>query len=148
MGRDFHHTCKGHMWNASLSRFLYLHSFKTNQIQRLTKKIIYMYFNHKDTWEGGGIRLVIIGLLERHKFKASQGPYWSPKQDTSPLLLNTLGFRFWRYLMRELIWHLSQSSIRPSIYFSLIVKSHCLRAIKVCRIITEQIFLMNDFFYS
>jgi len=31
---------------------------------------------------------------------------------------------FWRYLMRGLIWHLCQSSIRPSIYFSLIVKSH------------------------
>ena len=31
---------------------------------------------------------------------------------------------FWRYLTRGLIWHLSQSSIRPSIYFSLIVKSH------------------------
>ena len=30
---------------------------------------------------------------------------------------------FWRYLTTELIWHLSQSSIRPSIYLSLIVKS-------------------------
>jgi len=30
---------------------------------------------------------------------------------------------FWRYLTRGLIWHLSQSSIRPSIYFSSIVKS-------------------------
>ena len=30
---------------------------------------------------------------------------------------------FWRFLTRELIWLLSQSSIRPSIYFSLIVKS-------------------------
>ena len=30
---------------------------------------------------------------------------------------------FWRYLTMELIWHLSQSPIRPSIYFSLIVKS-------------------------
>ena len=29
----------------------------------------------------------------------------------------------WRYLTRGLIWHLSQYSIRPSIYFSLIVKS-------------------------
>ena len=29
---------------------------------------------------------------------------------------------FWRYLTRGLIWHLSQSSTRPSIYFSLIVK--------------------------
>ena len=29
----------------------------------------------------------------------------------------------WRYLTRRLIWHLSQSSIRPSIYFSSIVKS-------------------------
>ena len=32
-------------------------------------------------------------------------------------------FWCWRYLTRGLIWHLSQSSIRPSIYFSLIVKS-------------------------
>ena len=30
---------------------------------------------------------------------------------------------FWRSLTRELIWHLSQSSIRPSIYFSSFVKS-------------------------
>ena len=30
---------------------------------------------------------------------------------------------FWRYLTRGLIWHLSQTSIRPSIYFSSIVKS-------------------------
>jgi len=30
---------------------------------------------------------------------------------------------FWRYLTRGLIWHLNQSFIRPSIYFSLIVKS-------------------------
>ena len=30
---------------------------------------------------------------------------------------------FWRYLTRGLIWHLSQSSIRPSIYFSSIVTS-------------------------
>ena len=30
---------------------------------------------------------------------------------------------FWRYLTRRLIWHLSQSSIRPSIYISSIVKS-------------------------
>ena len=29
----------------------------------------------------------------------------------------------WRYLTSGLIWHLSRSSIRPSIYFSLIVKS-------------------------
>ena len=29
----------------------------------------------------------------------------------------------WRYLARGFIWHLSQSSIRPSIQFSLIVKS-------------------------
>ena len=29
----------------------------------------------------------------------------------------------WRYLTRELIWHNCQSSMRPSIYFSLIVKS-------------------------
>ena len=90
---------------------------------RDSQEIIYMYFNQKHTWEGGGIRLVIIGLLERHKFKASQGPYWSLKQDTSPLLLNTLGFLFCRYLTRELIWHFSLSSIRPSIYFSSIVKS-------------------------
>jgi len=32
-------------------------------------------------------------------------------------------FWFWRYLTRGLIWHLSQSSIRPSLYFSSIVKS-------------------------
>ena len=32
-------------------------------------------------------------------------------------------FWVWRYLTRELIWHLSQSSIRSSIYFSSIVKS-------------------------
>jgi len=32
-------------------------------------------------------------------------------------------FWFWRYLMRGGIWHLSQSSIRSSIYFNLIVKS-------------------------
>ena len=32
-------------------------------------------------------------------------------------------FLFWRYLTRGLIWHLSQSSIRPSIYFSSIVNS-------------------------
>ena len=32
-------------------------------------------------------------------------------------------FRFWRYLTRELNWHLSQSSIRPSIYFSSIVNT-------------------------
>ena len=32
-------------------------------------------------------------------------------------------FGFWRYLTRGLIWHLCQSSIRPSIYFSSIVKS-------------------------
>ena len=32
-------------------------------------------------------------------------------------------FWFWRYLKRGLIWHLSQSSIRPSIDFSSIVKS-------------------------
>jgi len=32
-------------------------------------------------------------------------------------------FGFWRYLTRGLIWHLSQSSIRPSNYFSLIVIS-------------------------
>ena len=30
---------------------------------------------------------------------------------------------FWRYLTRGIIWHLSESSIRPSICFSLIVKS-------------------------
>ena len=30
---------------------------------------------------------------------------------------------FWRYLTRGLIWHLNQSFIRTSIYFSLIVKS-------------------------
>ena len=30
---------------------------------------------------------------------------------------------FWRYLTKGLIWHLSQSSIKTSIYFSLIVKS-------------------------
>ena len=30
---------------------------------------------------------------------------------------------FWRYLTRGLIWHLSESSIRPSICFSSIVKS-------------------------
>ena len=35
----------------------------------------------------------------------------------------TFWFWFWRYLMRGLIWHLSQSSIRPSIYFSSFVKS-------------------------
>ena len=29
----------------------------------------------------------------------------------------------WRYLTRRLIWHLSQSSTRPSLYFSSIVKS-------------------------
>ena len=32
-------------------------------------------------------------------------------------------FWFWRYLTRGLIWHLSQPSIKPSIYFSSIVKS-------------------------
>ena len=32
-------------------------------------------------------------------------------------------FWFWRYLKRWLIWYLSQSSIRPSIYFSSIVIS-------------------------
>ena len=31
-------------------------------------------------------------------------------------------FWFWRYLTRGLIWHLSQSSIGPSIYFSSIVR--------------------------
>ena len=30
---------------------------------------------------------------------------------------------FWRYLTRGLIWHLSQSSIRPSIWFSTIVNA-------------------------
>ena len=32
-------------------------------------------------------------------------------------------FCFWRYLTRGLNWHLSENSIRPSIYFSSIVKS-------------------------
>ena len=32
-------------------------------------------------------------------------------------------FWFWRYLTRGLIWYWSQSSIRPSIYFSSMVKS-------------------------
>ena len=36
---------------------------------------------------------------------------------------DSLWFWFWRFLTWGLIWHLSQSSIRPSIYFSLIVKS-------------------------
>ena len=44
------------------------------------------------------------------------------EQETLPSLLST-EFGFWRYLTRELIWHLNQSSIRPSIYFSSIVKS-------------------------
>ena len=34
------------------------------------------------------------------------------------LFIYTVAFGFWRYLTRGLIWHLSQSSIRPSIYFS------------------------------
>ena len=42
---------------------------------------------------------------------------------TSKYYLTTGGFWFWRYLTRVLIWHLSQYSIRPSIYFSSIVTS-------------------------
>ena len=39
------------------------------------------------------------------------------------LLRPQLIFRLWRYLTRGLIWQLSQSSIRPSIYYNSIVKS-------------------------
>jgi len=37
--------------------------------------------------------------------------------------LYNLAFWIWQYLKRCLIWHWSQSSIRPSIHFILIVKS-------------------------
>jgi len=39
------------------------------------------------------------------------------------LLVCLFLFWFWQYLMRRLFLHLNQSSIRPSISFSLIVKS-------------------------
>ena len=49
-------------------------------------------------------------------------PWWQYMTNSKS---NTVNFWvwFWQFLTRGLIWHLSQSSVRPSIYFSLIVKS-------------------------
>ena len=43
----------------------------------------------------------------------------------------TFGFWFWRYLTRGFIWHLSQSSISPSNYFSNNGKVSCSRKQRV-----------------
>ena len=52
---------------------------------------------------------------------------------------------FWQYLTQGHIWHLSQSSIGPSIYFSLIVKSHLdLFLEPTCTKQYGQIFLLKE----
>jgi len=62
-------------------------------------------------------------------------------------------FWFWQYLKRVLIWHVTQSSIKPSIHFSSIVKSGsnpyleptCTKQWEQCSItITDQSFSKID----
>ena len=48
---------------------------------------------------------------------------WHTKSICPSVCLVLVLVWFWRYLTTGFIWHLSQSSIRPSIYFSLILKS-------------------------
>ena len=92
--------------------------------------------DHKDTNTCFPTKSTLIVPLPRLRFVTSMGfcfrlNYLTCVIQAYPIssihvvfiTILSFGFCFWRYLTRGLIWHISQSSIRPSIYFSSIVNS-------------------------